>query len=121
MKLIIRKIIKGAFSIVCFSVVSFMVSYWVYKYQIEDRDIAVVDFISMQDIKETNMPYPTLCFKDSFIDQKLREINEEFNLTENSIDGNGYIEYMKGEYFESKFADIDFRNVSLNLNDHFLV
>lgn len=80
MQLVIRKTIKDTFSIVCFLVVSFMVSYWGYKYQIEDRDIADVDFMSMQDIKETNMPYPTLCFKDSFIDQKLREINEKFNL-----------------------------------------
>ena len=119
MKIVIRKTIKDAFSTVCISVVSFMVSYWVYKYQIEDRDIANVDFISIQDVKDTNIPYPTLCFKDPIIQQKLREINERFKLTENSIDGNGYIEYLKGVNFFLKFKDIDFKNVSLDLNDYF--
>ena len=33
-----------------------MVGYWFYKYEVEDRDIGVVDYVSLEDTEEIMFP-----------------------------------------------------------------
>ena len=40
-----------------------MIGYWLYKYEIEDRDIGVVDYISLVDATDIDFPRLTLCIK----------------------------------------------------------
>ena len=39
-----------------------MIGYWVYKFEIEDRDIGVVDFVPLDEGTDINLPFVTLCF-----------------------------------------------------------
>ena len=38
-----RKIIKRLFTLLCCVILTFMVGYWLFKYQIEDKDIAGIN------------------------------------------------------------------------------
>ena len=104
-----RKAIKLYFSFICFSVVFVMISYWVYKYEVEDRDIAVVDYLSIGKMK--HMPVPTFCFMSPFVEQKFKLANIYSNTTRQPVNGHDYLEYPKGDRFESTFNDNNFKNL----------
>ena len=85
-----RKTFKICFSIACSIVVLFMVGYWLYKYEIEDRDIGVVDYVSLDDADDTEFPFASLCFMNPFVIRKLKSIN--YNITWQM-----YLQYLNGE------------------------
>ena len=77
MILFTRDKIKSSFTKVCSIAVAFMIGYWIYKYKAEDRDIGVVDYISLRTAGHIDMPVASLCFKDPFINEKLRDFNDD--------------------------------------------
>ena len=107
-----RRKIKFGFNLLCAIIVAFMVSYWLYKYEVEDRDITVVDYSSFEEAKHVRFPLATICLRNPFIDAKLKQFDE--NITKEL-----YIKYLKGEYFEDQYQNIDYRDVTLNLADYF--
>ena len=58
--LIFRYLFK-AFLTVC---VMCMVGYWFYKFEVEDRDIGVVDYVWLRDATEVKYPAASICFRD---------------------------------------------------------
>ena len=46
-----QKSFKGGFSFVCIIFWGIMMGYWIYKYDVEDRDIGVVDVIAFKQSK----------------------------------------------------------------------
>lgn len=121
MKLLTRKAIEILFTTTCFSVTIFMVGYWIYKYHVEDRDIAIVEHLSLSTIKAKNMiPLPTVCFKDPFIEHKLKETNLLLNTTQNLVDGKNYLEYLEGNHYDSIYEKIEYNNVTLDMNKYYL-
>ena len=81
-----RKTYKVSFSIACTIAILFMVGYWIYKYEIEDRDIGVVDYASLDNAGDIEFPAASLCFKNPFLDGKLKSIN-------NNITGQDNLQY----------------------------
>ena len=121
MKFLSRYVCKLAFSIVCFSVLVVMVGYWAYKYHIEDRDIAVVEYVSLSTIQTHDMiPSPTICFKNPFIDENLKEAKVILNITQSGIDRKDYLDYLEGDRYDPIYNKIPFENVTLDLNKYFL-
>ena len=109
-----RKSCKVAFTILCFVTVVFMVSYWFYKYEIEDRDIAVVDYVSLEEAKDVEFPVASICFVNPFKSSWINETSTDINTT-------SYLEYLKGELFDERFQHIDYERFTLNLSDYFLL
>ena len=72
MSLCNRKICKALYTIACIIALTFMVGYWFYKYEIEDRDIGVVDYTQLENAEEIKFPAVSPCFEDLFIDKNLR-------------------------------------------------
>ena len=99
--------LRHLFTVICIIGVTCMVGYWIYKFGVEDRDIGVVDYKPLEDIPDTEVPVPTLCFRNPFLPDRLSEITR-------------YLEYMYGDGFRNESGHIDYGNVTLNLNDHFL-
>ena len=102
-----RKLFRSCFTILCGIAVIFMVGYWFYKYKVEDRDIGVVDYVSLADAKEFQFPVVSLCFKDPVIDERLRKINS-------SITRWAYQKYLRGELYDQTLENIDYANVPWN-------
>ena len=120
MRLLDRRIIKVCFTTICFSVVVTMVSYWVYKYEFEDRDIAVVDYISFRKIDNTIMPVPTFCLRNPFIEKKLKQTNKILNITKNLVNRDNFLQHLEGNGFKSQYNDIDYKNVTIDMGKYFL-
>ena len=108
-----RKACKILFTIICITVVVCMICYWIYKYEVEDRDIGVVDYALLKEIPENiKMPVVSLCLRDPFLQYKLSKIND-------SIDTTAYKDYLKGDLNDSALDQIDYKNVILHLKDYF--
>ena len=80
-----------------------MVGYWCYKYEIEDRDIGVVDYAQLEDSKDIKFPAVSLCLKDPFHDEKLRDIDS--NITRYT-----FRRYLEGEIYDDMREQIDYAN-----------
>ena len=106
-----RKKFKSLFTMVCIVVVSFMVGYWLYKYQIEDRDIGVVDYAPLEDAKEISFPALTFCFEDPFLKMNLKDVNS--NITRRS-----YFKYLAGDFYDEIHEQIEYANVTLDLQTY---
>ena len=107
-----RKACKVLFQAACIIVVAFMVGYWFYKFEIEDRDIGVVDYVSLTDAKEIKFPIVSWCLKKPFIDEKLKATNS-------SITSTAYGQYLEGKIYDKSFEQVDYPNVTIDLNRYF--
>ena len=108
-----RKIIQASFTLICLVVFSLMVIYWLYKFKIEDRDIGVLDLISLEEAIDVEFPMPTICLIYPFKDEKFKEFNSKINATV-------YLDYLKGNVVDDTLRTIDYEKVTLNLDDYFL-
>ena len=104
---------KFYFKHLCLVTVVFMVGYWFYKYEIEDRDIGVVDYVSMSEAHNFELPIATLCIKNPF----LANLSSDGN---SKADFEKYLEYLQGDYWEDSFTTIQYENATVNLNDYFV-
>ena len=116
MMLIERRTCRYLFSFICNIGVILMISYWLYKFMVEDRDVGVVDYELMEKAKDVEYPIPALCFQDPFIADKLQAINESQNLRKIMT---LYKSYLKDDLFENNLANIPYENVTINLEDYF--
>ena len=108
-----RKYCKALYTISCAIVVAFMVGYWFYKYEIEDRDIGVVDYTSLEVSEDIKFPVVSWCFEDPFVDENLRATNS--NITRQT-----YLRYLHGEIYDDMHEQIDYENVTINLADYLM-
>ena len=90
-----------------------MIGYWLYKFEVEDRDIGVVDYVSIEETVDIKPPVASLCFIDPFIRSKLEK---HFP----GIDSSSYLDFLKGENFDENVNNVDYLNVSLNLDEFLL-
>ena len=111
-----RKVFKLSFTILCAIVVAFMVGYWFYKYEYEDRDIGVVDYAMLEHEKDIKSPVTSLCFESPFIGNYSENYTVKIrgNVTEIS-----YRDYLAGDLFDNTHQRIDYTNVTLDLNQYF--
>ena len=48
MKEFMRKILKLSFSSICVVAALCMIGYWFYKFEIEDKEVGVVDYVTLE-------------------------------------------------------------------------
>ena len=89
-----------------------MAMYWLYKYKIEDRGVAVLDLLSLEEAKDVDFPVPTICLEHPFKEKVLKE--------KHSISSKKYLNYLAGVCFEDSMKKIDFKDVTLDLGDYFI-
>ena len=111
-KMSLRKMeaFRLSMKLICISGLICMVGYWLYKFGIEDRDIGVVDYQSL-DETDVGRPVLAICVKNPFLDDEIRLVDSKLNDTI-------YEKYLIGDLDEPKFHDIEYENVSLDLNEY---
>ena len=90
-----------------------MVGYWLYKFKVEDRDIGVVDYESLEESNNNLFPVVSFCFWDIFLP-------DEFHDNESKIDKSQYLSYLTGEIYDEAYEKIDYWNVTFDLEDYFI-
>ena len=101
-----RNTFKSLFTITCVIVVLCMVGYWLYKYEIEDRDIGVVDYTPLEDANEVELPAVSLCLKNPF-------------LVKQSSTMQNYLGHLNGHLYDDIYESIEYPNMTLDLNQYF--
>ena len=90
-----------------------MIGYWFYKFKVEDRDIGVVDYESLE-ISDYNLfPVVSFCFSDIFLP-------DAFPSNDSKIDKSQYLSYLNGELYDEAYENINYWNVTFDLEDYFL-
>ena len=89
-----------------------MVGYWFYKFQIEDRDIAVVDY-EQWDETEVDLPIAGICVANPFLEENILAVFPEFKETT-------YLKHLKGDIWDDEYDGIDYAKSTLDLNEYLL-
>ena len=104
-------VFRYLFKLLCTVCVLCMVAYWFYKFEFDDRDIGVVDYISFQDDPRIKYPVASFCFRFPFSQKKVTLIDSGLNITND-------FGYLKGEFDEHRFQNIEYSSLTLNLDDY---
>ena len=91
-----------------------MIVYWLYKFEVEDRDVGIVDYVSIDESLDIPLPVASVCISLPFLKPRMLE---QINLTTyyTFISGLGSYE----EYdFEQNLAHVDYSSVTLKLGDY---
>ena len=87
-----------------------MIGYWFYKFVFEDGDVSLIDYKSLKNGRDVALPVTSTCFKNPFMEENLEQIIHGLNSTT-------YLQYLGGEYFDERFGNIDYNNVTHDLNN----
>ena len=98
------------FKVVCILISILLTIYWTYKYS-KNEDTSLVGYTHYLESKSDQYPVLSFCFKNPFLKGKLENhgINETL-----------YLEFLKGKYFSLAYMDIDYNDITINLNDYFV-
>ena len=104
-----RQAFKFFFRLLCTIAFAFMVGYWLYYYEIEDRDIGLVDYTQLKDAKEIEFPAISLCINDPFIDETLKAMDPQIESTYS------YYQFLAGEIYNDTYERIEYANATIDL------
>ena len=100
------------FTIICLGVVLLMISYWIYKFVVEDQDVGLVDYESLDD-SEIDLPLASICIRNPFLGKKLTSIDVYLNATK-------YLKHLSGDLSDDQLENADYENLTINLNNYFV-
>ena len=98
------------FKLLCICVVFCMISYWIYKYAM-DEDVCLVDYRILSETNDVEGSELSLCIYDS-----LNITNEK----EPYINVTSYVRYLRGIHYNEDMKSLTFSDISLNI-DGFLI
>lgn len=109
MKLFQCKILIVIFKLLCCLITIFMVGYWMSKF-CDNKDQTSVSYHSYDSMDEIIYPEITVCVQPPFLRKPFEELG---------IDIIDYEDYLSGSgEMNLTFPDIDFNNVTINLQDY---
>ena len=77
-----RNSFRVTFKVVCVFVVTWMIGFWFYKFIIDDRDIGIVDYISIEDDDDFDLPMPYMCFETPVLIKQMNSVEPRTNHSE---------------------------------------
>ena len=101
--------IHVGFRIVCFVSALALTSYWTYIF-ILDEDLCTVDYKKYYAEKSDAFPVLSFCINNPVSKKKLERANPNINIS-------SYLNYLKGQAFNSNILDIEYSSVIQNASD----
>ena len=101
--------IKVSFKVACLIAAFVFLVMWVHRYQLNE-DTTVIENRHFFTTEDDVMPVFSMCFQQGFDDTR-------FSGFGNFVDKRNYALYLSGEYFDKRFTDIDYHNVSTNISE----
>ena len=111
-----RFVLKFVFKLICIVCASSMIGYWLYKFEIEDRDVGVVDYVKIDESSDIPLPVVSLCIENPFLEARLLEYIPNLNAYD-------YPKFLRGlpprwAISNVNLTRIEYSNVTLNLDDY---
>ena len=113
MEYIQLRVLRYSFNSICVITLFCMAGYWIWKFAIDDRDIGIVDYVEYGKELDIELFAVTFCFKNAFLKDQMESIQPEINQT-------SYLQYLRGDFMNSRLRDIEYENITMNLGKYFL-
>ena len=107
----VRDALLTLFKLLCLGTTTFMIGYWIYKFQVKDEDVSLIDFKLVEETEHNELPVVSMCIGNPFLGDELKKIHP-------SINESFYNAYLKGKIFDKKLTNIDYNNVTINAFDY---
>ena len=98
------------FKVLCYISAATITLFWLYRCYIVDDDLTLVDYVPV-DSDEISSPVLSVCFRNRFSVEKLKEISS-------SLNASYYLDYLKGDAMDQDHTKISYEEVSMNISDH---
>ena len=98
-----------SFRILCFVSALALSSYWTYVF-IMDEDLCIVDYKKYYAEETGVFPVLSFCINNPVSREKLERVNPNFNVS-------SYMNYLKGQAFESNMFEFEYSSVIQNASD----
>ena len=108
-----QKVFVTLFKAFCVIAAISMVLYWVYKFQVEDRDVGLVDYMPIKEAKDIRLPIISLCFENPFLKEFLTNKHPNINTS-------AYLDFLRGKTYDKGLKEINYDNVTLKLERYLL-
>ena len=107
-----ERVFKYIFHALCgFATVGFTV-YCVHQYTL-DEDVARIEFEEFNSGKDKIYPTITMCFPSPLLEHKLEKYGDGINVS-------SYSNFLVGDFWDNRMANIDYDDVSINIEDYLL-
>ena len=97
------------FRILCFVSALALTSYWTYVF-ILDEDLCIVDYKKYYAEERGVFPVLSFCINNPISRKKLERVNPNINVS-------SYLNYLKGQAFDSNMLDIEYSSVIIDASD----
>ena len=104
--------ISKFYSLACVISTIALQTYCLFHY-LKDEDVSAVHFTKFHSSVDAIYPSFSLCIIHPFIESK-------FDQYENDINMASYIRFLQGKFWDEKFLEVDYDNVSVSLSDNLI-
>ena len=94
------------FRALCIAIATSLIIYFIYLYSLNE-DLCSIDYKVYHDNKQDVYPTLSLCFINSFSDV-------ERNIQDNNISAKEYLEFLKGNHFDTKMLKVNYNAFSID-------
>ena len=102
--------IVSLFKVICWTICVIVAFYWTYLYNLNE-DLSIVDNRKFYQDPSDVFPVLSICFKNPFPEANLEKMGDEINPTT-------YVEYLQGNFNDSKFQSIDYQSSVLKVSEY---
>ena len=113
MRICKRSQFKTLFSTLCIFFTMVFVVYWFYKFEIEDRDIGVVDFLSLNEAHDVKIPVLAICFSNFILINSLLKANP-------AVTPQKFHEVLTGNIWDQQSMNTSFDDVTIDIKHYFI-
>ena len=110
MKMKCYEVVTSTFKVLCYIAAGSITLFWIYRCYIIDDDSTYVDYVPI-DSDEISPPVLSVCFRNRFSDEKLKQLSS-------SLNASYYLDYLKGEAMDQELAKVSYEEVSMNISSH---
>ena len=86
---------------------------WCFHKYMQDKDVSLVNYKRFHSDRGSIYPSLTLCFNNPFLNDKLKTFGDGINTST-------YYSFLEGLLWDKRMVDIDYDNVTVNLDDYLL-
>ena len=97
------------FRAICIASTGALSAFWLYKYTLNE-DLSVFEYKQFYKTEDDVFPVLSLCFRNPFLTEKLRQNHGINELT--------YLSFLQGKNLTTKMLEIDYDKITLELTDY---
>ena len=98
------------FRVVCWIVTMVLISYWIFIYTL-NQDVCLIDYKMYYEKPSDVYPVLSICLKESVTTAQFQKQNQD-------LTNKRYLKFLEGKYFSSRFTELDYNDIRLNLSDY---